>query len=159
MGETSQHDAAVTGPDWRRRAEASLAAAGHRSGGARGAVIELLSHHSCALSAHEIADGLRRDGTKVGLASVYRALDLLEAHGLLQRIDLPEGGSRFEPAVPGGEHHHHAVCDLCGELTPFEDARLEAVIDEVSARMPHRITTHDVVLRGVCRRCAGGEAR
>ena len=45
--------------------------------------------------------------------------------GLVQRVDLGDGGSRYEPILPGGEHHHHAVCDTCGKVTPFEDERLE----------------------------------
>lgn len=53
----------------------ALSGAGRRAGGARTAVVELLAGQSCCLSAQEIADELRTSRTKVGLASIYRALD------------------------------------------------------------------------------------
>jgi Fur family ferric uptake transcriptional regulator len=66
---------------WTERAEATLAAAGHRRGGARRALLELLDRQECALTAQEIEDALRvRDKSErvVSRASVYRILDELE---------------------------------------------------------------------------------
>jgi ABC-2 type transport system ATP-binding protein len=106
-------------------------------------------------------DELRSGGEGVGLASVYRTLDLLHGLGLVQRVDVGEGGQRYEPVVPGGEHHHHAVCDSCGRLTRFEDPSLERALERLSDRLGHRGAAHDVVIRGTCARCerpAGGAA-
>ncbi len=74
--------------DWAISARAALKGAGHRSGGAREAVVSLLATQSCCLSAQEIADRLRERGSDIGIASVYRALDLLHEMGLVQRVDL-----------------------------------------------------------------------
>jgi Fur family ferric uptake transcriptional regulator len=139
---------------WSERAQRTLSEAGHRSGGARTAVVELLARQSCCLSAQEIADELRGKGTDVGLASVYRALDLLHEMGLVQRVEIGEGGSRYEPIVPGGEHHHHAVCDSCGRVTAFEDERLEHALERLAGRLRHSMSGHDIVIRGDCARCA-----
>ena len=70
-------------------------------GGARKAVVDLLSRQDCCLSAQEIRDELRSEGPGVGLASVYRAIELLLALGLVQRVDVGEGGQRYEAVVPG----------------------------------------------------------
>jgi Fur family transcriptional regulator, ferric uptake regulator len=139
---------------WSERAQRTLSEAGHRSGGARTAVVELLARQSCCLSAQEIADELRGKGTDVGLASVYRALDLLHEMGLVQRVEIGEGGSRYEPIVQGGEHHHHAVCDSCGRVTAFEDERLEHALERLAGRLRHSMSGHDIVIRGDCARCA-----
>ena len=56
----------------------------------------------------------------------------------MQRVEVGDGGARFEAVVPGGEHHHHAVCERCGRLTPFEDEDLERAI--APARRPARHT-------------------
>ena len=144
---------------WAETANGALRDAGHRAGGARGAVVELLSRQSCCLSAQEIAEGLRADGSTVGLASVYRALDLLHGMGLVQRVDLGDGGQRYEPILPGGEHHHHAVCDSCGRVTAFEDERLESDLERLAARLRHSVNAHDVVIHGSCRRCVGSPGR
>jgi Fur family ferric uptake transcriptional regulator len=135
-------------------AQVTLSEAGHRAGGARSAVVELLARQSCCLSAQEIADQLGAEGRNVGLASVYRALDLLHGMGLVQRVELGDGGSRYEPVLPGGEHHHHAVCDSCGRVTAFEDERLESDLERLAGRLQHSINAHEVVIHGACRRCA-----
>ena len=140
--------------EWAESAQRALNDAGHRAGGARGAVVELLAGQSCCLSAQEITEQLRGSGTKVGLASVYRALDLLHEMALVQRVDLGDGGARFEPILPGGEHHHHAVCDRCGRVTAFEDERLESDLERLGRRLKHSIRAHELVIHGACRRCA-----
>ena len=140
--------------EWEDRARSALSEAGHRAGGARGAVVSLLGHQSCCLSAQEISDELRESGSDVGIASIYRALDLLHGLGLVQRVEFGEGVARFEPVTPGGEHHHHAVCDRCGRVTPFEDERLERHLDRLAGNLRHSMSGHDLVIHGECRRCA-----
>jgi Fur family transcriptional regulator, ferric uptake regulator len=142
------------GADWASRAHRGLELAGYRAGGARGAVVDHLSRQDCCLSAQEIADGLRAQGRGVGIASVYRAIDLLHGMGLVQRVDVGEGGTRYEPLIPGGEHHHHVVCDSCGRVAAFEDAPLEQAIDRLGRRLGHAVSGHEVVIRGTCPRCA-----
>jgi len=139
--------------DWEHRARAALSESGHRAGGARAAVIELLAPQSCCLSAQEISEDLRKAGNDVGIASIYRALDLLHELGLVQRVEFGEGAARFEPVVPGGEHHHHAVCDTCGRVTAFEDERLERQLERLAGRLRHSMSGHDLVIHGECSRC------
>jgi Fur family ferric uptake transcriptional regulator len=115
--------------------------------------VELLGSQDCCLSAQEIFDALRADGRRVGIASVYRVLDVLSGLQLVQRIDVGDGVARYEPAHPGGEHHHHLVCDDCGRVVAFEDERLEQALEGLSTRLAHEIAAHDVVLRGECADC------
>jgi Fur family ferric uptake transcriptional regulator len=147
----------ATGKQWSESAGRTLSESGRRAGGARRAVVELLARQSCCLSAQEIADQLRKSGSRVGLASIYRALDLLLENGLVQRVDLGDGGLRYEPILPGGEHHHHAVCDSCGRVTAFEDDRLEGALERLAGRLKHSISAHEVVIHGDCRRCAAAK--
>ena len=153
MRETREGERATRG-EWSDRARLALGAGGHRAGGAREAVVELLSRQDCCLSAQEISDRIRSEGGGVGLASVYRTLDLLHGMGLVQRVDVGEGGLRYEPVVPGGEHHHHAVCDTCGRVTAFEDERLEQQLERLAGRLHHSMSGHDIVIHGDCPRCA-----
>jgi Fur family ferric uptake transcriptional regulator len=139
---------------WAENANRALREAGHRAGGARGAVIDQLSGQRCCLSAQEISDELGGRGRDVGLASVYRALELLHGMGLVQRVDFGDGEHRYEPIQPGGEHHHHAICDSCGKVTAFEDAKLESALHRLAGRLSHSIRAHDVVIHGACSRCA-----
>jgi Fur family ferric uptake transcriptional regulator len=87
---------------------------------------------------------------------VYRAIDLLHDLGLVQRVDVGEGGTRYEPVIPGGEHHHHVICDSCGRVAAFEDAAMERAIDRLGRRLGHSVSGHEVVIRGTCPRCSRG---
>jgi len=138
--------------EWRQHAVEELRRAGHRSGGARSAVVDLMAGQHCCLTAQDIFDRLREDGTVVGIASVYRALELLSRMGLVRRVDLAEA-AYYEPAHPGGEHHHHVVCDRCGKVAQFEDEALESAIERLAGRLKYSVAEHDVVLRGACPDC------
>ena len=138
---------------WTDTALARLRAASGRSGGARRLVVELLGEQDCCLSAQEVYDRVRAGGGRVGIASVYRALDGLDELGLVQRVDLGDGIARFEPAHVGGDHHHHLVCDDCGKVEPFEDPSLESAIERVADGRGYVVAAHDVVLRGACEAC------
>lgn len=147
--------ASGTGASWAEHALVALQEAGLRRGGARTAVVATLAGHDCAVTALELDEELRRRDPPVGRASVYRALDQLERLGLVQRVEASRGTAAFERVEPDGHHHHHAICRRCGRLEPFEDPALERAIDDASGRVGFEVSEHDVVLRGLCERCAG----
>src|SRR6266702_2192148 len=144
---------------WTEATIASLRSKGHRNGGARRAVIELLGRQHCCLTAQEIFDQLRAEGRRVGTASVYRALEQLTKDGFVQRIDVGAGAARFEPIHADGEHHHHLVCDDCGKVEAFADDELERALRKVEGKTGYMVAGHDVVLRGACRDCVPATAR
>ncbi len=138
---------------WTDHVLARMRAETGRSGGARRVVVELLGRQDCCLSAQEIHDAVRSEGSRVGVASVYRALESLDALGLTQRVDLGDGVSRFERVDLRGDHHHHLVCDDCGKVEPFEDTALEQALERVAGGRGYEVAAHDVVLRGACGDC------
>jgi len=138
---------------WAEETLRRLLAKGMRQGGARRAVVELLGEQDCCLTAQEILDRLRAADRKVGIASVYRILDLLVSEGYVQKIELGSGICRYEPIQPGGEHHHHLVCDSCGKVEPFEDPSLERALGRVEQSSGYDVSLHDVVLHGACGDC------
>jgi Fur family ferric uptake transcriptional regulator len=139
---------------WANHALETLDRAGHRRGGARRAVVDLLGRQSCCLSALEIFDGLRKARRPVGIASVYRALEALVDLRLVKRVDAGDGIARYEPAPANGEHHHHLVCRDCGKVEAFTDPRLERAIDRVAGGLGYSVDEHEVLLTGVCADCA-----
>jgi Fur family transcriptional regulator, ferric uptake regulator len=146
--------AGLRAPGWSTYAHQRLAGTGFRRGGARTAVIDLLDGEACALSAIEIEDALRDGGRRVGRATVYRVLDELDGLGLITRLEIGDGLTRFETVFPDGtQHHHHLVCDGCGKLTPFTDDELERTIRRVARREAFAINDHDVTLHGSCENC------
>jgi Fur family ferric uptake transcriptional regulator len=148
------HSATTDG--WVQRAEATLAAAGHKRGGARRAVVELLERQQSALTAVEIEDALRGGEARrrVSRASVYRILEELERLRLVQRVQAGQAMVRYERVCEHEEHHHHLVCDECGVVMPFSDQALESAIETLSERVPLKVSEHEIVLHGSCQDCA-----
>ena len=134
---------------WVERAEAALAQAGRKRGGARRAMLELLDGQRCALSAVQIEEALRRGERRgVSRASVYRILDELERLRLVQRVETGQAMVRYERVCDSHEHHHHLVCDECGLVMPFSDAGLERAIEKLSGEVPLAVSEHEIVLHG-----------
>ena len=140
--------------DWIGHARETLERDGYRLSAPRSAVVETLATLGCSVTAKEIADRLREEGEDVGVASIYRTLDLLDRLRLARRVDAAEGVARYEPIDPSGDHHHHIVCEHCGQVTAFEGAVLEAAIEQLSRRVEYAIDAHDVTLRGKCPSCS-----
>jgi Fur family ferric uptake transcriptional regulator len=139
--------------DWTSSATEALREGGYRRGGARRAVVELLADQHCCLTAQQIHDRLRTARRGVGIASVYRVLEQLVQLGLVQRVEVGDGMTRYEPLHPGGvHHHHHVVCDHCGKVEAFSDDALERAIDDTAERLAYA-ARHEVVLRGACADC------
>lgn len=132
---------------WLEHSQAVLRGAGLRASAGRTAVVELLGRQSCLLSAQDISDRLRREGSRGSTATVYRALETLHELGLVRRFDSGEGVARYEPVDPSGEHHHHIVIEDSGDVLPFEDAELERAIAGLGERLGLALTSHDVILR------------
>lgn len=142
---------------WVEHATERLAAEGFRRGGARRAVLEALDAQSCAISPLELEGLLQAgDGRSVGRASVYRVLDELERLRLVARVEVGHGIARYEPVRPDGHHHHHLVCDNCGDVAPFEDDELEATISRLAGRVDFDVSQHEIVLHGSCAGCRAG---
>jgi Fur family ferric uptake transcriptional regulator len=139
--------------DWVGHAHRTLERGGYRLSTPRSAVVETLADLGCSVTAKEIADRLHERGQDVGVASIYRTLELLDGLRLARRVDAAEGVARYEPVDPSGEHHHHLVCDTCGEVSVFEDTDLERAIERLAKRVDYVIAAHDVTLRGECPDC------
>lgn len=140
--------------EWIELAERRMQEEGHRSSLPRASVLELIARQDCVLTVQEIVDQLRAAERPVGIATVYRTLELLETLKLIQRLDVGGGSTRYEAALPGGaHHHHHLVCDRCGRVTPFEDEELERAINQLAGRLDYSVGEHDVILKGSCPAC------
>jgi Fur family transcriptional regulator, ferric uptake regulator len=139
--------------DWIGHARDTLERDGYRLSGPRSAVVEALATLGCSVTAKEIADRLHESGQDVGVASIYRTLELLDRLRLAKRVDAAEGVARYEPIDPSGDHHHHLVCERCGEVTAFEDRELEQAIEQLARRVDYAVDGHDVTLRGECPGC------
>jgi len=79
----------------------------------RAAVADILARTDEFRSAQQIHSALEAEGTKVGLATVYRNLQTLAEAGAVDQVRSAEGEVLYR-ACEKQEHHHHVVCRRCG---------------------------------------------
>jgi Fur family transcriptional regulator, ferric uptake regulator len=141
--------------DWATQTQDALAAQGHRRSAARRVVVELLAERDCCVTVPELYEAARAAGQPIGIASVYRVLDLLTEKGFVQKVDLGDAHAHYEKVDHARDHHHHLVCDECGRVQAFADDKLEAALRRIESETRFSVQSHDVLLRGACGDCRG----
>jgi len=118
----------------------------------RDRIAEVLFAADDHLSVEAIARRLKDRGEHVGLATIYRTLDVLVDSGLVRAHNFGEGFKRYEP-MPAQQHHGHLVCVRCGAVSEFQHERLERMLALIAdeARFTHQ--RHRVEIYGTCRAC------
>ena len=111
-------------------------------------------HPDSHLSAEDVYQIVRDDASDIGLATVYRTLELLSELDLLSQINFGDGRSRYELNRTGeGHHHHHLICIYCGKVAEFDDDLLDQLEKEVAVQNGFQILDHQVKFFGHCKEC------
>lgn len=121
-------------------------------------VLEVLAdHRDKHLTAEDIYELVREDYPDIGLATIYRTVQLLLEMQLVDRISLDDGCVRYEigesGAGEGKHHHHHLICKTCGKVIPFRDDLLEELERHIEKETGFHVLDHELKFFGVCREC------
>ncbi|MFC2571241.1 MAG: Fur family transcriptional regulator [Campylobacter sp.] len=93
----------------------------------------------------------------VGIATVYRTLNLLEEAEMVTSISFGSQGKKFELATK--PHHDHMICRRCGTIIEFEDQTIEKRQSSIAKEHGFKLTGHMMQLYGVCKECTAKEAK
>jgi len=121
----------------------------------RQALVELLAEVDQPLTIPQLLE--RRHG--MAQSSVYRNLAVLERAGVVHRVLTTDDFARYELAEDLTEHHHHLICEVCGDVTDVTlpsgtEAKLEAALARVAKRHGFTVEHHRLDLVGTCGRCS-----
>lgn len=108
------------------------------------------------LSAEEVYQLSREKEEEIGLATIYRTLDLLEELGLLSKINFGDGRSRYELAqddLNTAHNHHHLICLKCGRILEVEEDLLHQLEEIVEKKHQFSVVNHHLQFYGYCNRC------
>ena len=109
------------------------------------------------LSAEEVHDILKQRSADIGLATVYRSLELLcdKEIGILQKIEFGDGCARYELNLtePNTHQHHHLICTKCKKVTEFSEDMLDALETDIMKKCGFKVTDHQVKFFGLCEEC------
>lgn len=120
-------------------------------------VLEALAASGGHMTADALLQWAAQRYPALNLATVYRTLDLLVAHGLVAQTDLGSGVSYFE--LVGESPHHHLVCERCGAVSDLDAELLAPLTQRLLDTYGFRANLRHVALFGTCRTCqASAEA-
>lgn len=103
------------------------------------------------ITADEVAEVARAEIGAISLQSVYDALGVLVAEGLIRRIQPAGSAARFEDRV--GDNHHHLICRVCGRLVDVECAVGAAPCLTAADDLGYEIDEAEVAYWGRCPDC------
>jgi len=116
----------------------------------RRALLDQIADHEGSFTAVELFQEARQREPKLGLATVYRTVELLRRTGCVRQLvgDARPGYVRCEPG-----HHHHLVCLSCGAVEETELCGAPSS-SQLRRRYGFHAETHELDIYGTCARCA-----
>lgn len=135
---------------------------GRRMTEARHAVLDALSERGEHLTAEEVHKAASRRYPNIGLATVYRTLELMTRLGLASKFDTGDDKARYEladgPSAKG--HHHHLVCTSCRKIIDYSDfikeemELLRRTEEGLAKKYGFKIKSHVMQFYGLCKECS-----
>lgn len=114
----------------------------------------LLERESDHLSAEEIFLLVKDKAPEIGLATVYRTLELLSELSIVDKINFGDGVSRYDLRKEGVNHfHHHLVCMECGSVEEVMEDLLGEVEKIVEDDWQFQVKDHRLTFHGICKQC------
>lgn len=117
-------------------------------------VLVLLENDKDHLSAEEIYMLVKQKSPEIGLATVYRTVEMLTELRVVDKISFNDGVARYDLRKEGANHfHHHLLCLECGDIEEIEEDLLGDVEVLVEQTFAFKVTDHRLTFHGVCQKC------
>jgi Fur family ferric uptake transcriptional regulator len=113
----------------------------------------LLNNVGKHLSAEEVYNIVKEENLEIGLATVYRTLELLSDIDVLQKLNFDDGKTRYEFNDNEIHHHHHLICLNCSKVSEFEDDLLDTLEANILEKCNFKVVDHKVKFYGYCKDC------
>ncbi len=109
------------------------------------------------LSIDEIYELVKKRCPEIGLATVYRTMQLLDETKIAYKHNFNDGKSRYEIILDEDHQHHHLICTKCGMIIEVEEDLLDNIEHEIEKKYDFRIINHNVKFYGYCNKCRTGK--
>lgn len=114
-------------------------------------VLQTLEHAGGFASAQEVHQLIAGEGDRIGLTTIYRALQNLQKNNLVDVLRRDDGEAIYR--FCGEAHHHHLVCNKCGRTVEIEGGAIEKWATSVAAEHGFRDVGHSAEIFGTCSFC------
>ena len=107
------------------------------------------------LSIEEIYNLVKQSCPEIGLATVYRTVQILDDINVVSKLDLNDGCLRYELSLNNEDdhNHHHLICNNCGAVIEVREDLLDMLEETIEKNYDFKIKDHDLRVFGICKNC------
>lgn len=113
-------------------------------------IVENKGNH---LSTEEIYEIVKKRCPEIGLATVYRTMQMFDEADMVYKHNFNDGRSRYELNLNEDHQHHHLICTKCGRVVEVEEDLLEQLEHEIEKKYNFEVVNHNVKFYGYCHIC------
>ena len=114
-------------------------------------IIAVFQSHLVPLTLDEVHEKVKQKLPKTAYSTVFRVVQSLVRNRKLHAVDWKDRGGRYEWAQR--QHHHHLVCNSCGDISDIHDSVLNIKLEDISKKTGFIIKDHSIELMGTCSNC------
>lgn len=116
-------------------------------------VLKVLFKSEIHLSAEALLYEVQKEyKITMGIATVYRILNLLEELDIVKNIEI-EGNDSKLYELNLVSHHDHLVCTECKKIVEFFNENLETLQEKIALKNGFRLESHNMLIYGICKDC------
>lgn len=123
---------------------------GQRNTRQREILQRIFRHAPGPLGVRKLLELAQAEVDKIGIATVYRTVRLLEESKEIRPVTLPDGEIQWESSDRG--HHHHFLCRLCSTVTDFAGCPVHVHTESLPEGFV--VESHELTLVGTCVKCS-----
>lgn len=106
------------------------------------------------MTAEEIYQYIIVDNPGIGLATIYRNVQLLNELKIIEKLSLADGFTRYELALNEEDHrHHHLICNNCGKVIEVREDLMESIEKIFNENYGFLVSDHQTKFFGLCKEC------
>lgn len=114
----------------------------------------LLENEQDHLSAEDVYMLVKTKAPEIGLATVYRTLELLSELNVVEKINFGDGVARYDLRRDGNHHHHHhLICVQCGNVEEIMEDWLLPLEEKLEKEFQFTVIDHRLDFQGICKNC------
>jgi len=112
------------------------------------------------LTVDEIYELVREQYLDIGMATIYRTVQVLVDLNILDKASFDDGYSRYElkrVRSSNRRRHHHAICQTCGNVISFEKDLLEGMEQVLYHALQFTAIDYEIKIYGYCKACTNNK--
>lgn len=113
-------------------------------------ILDTLKSNVVHPTAEYIYEILKKEDSKISLATLYRNLNQLAENGIIKKIDGLESSSHYDHNTHA---HYHFICDNCKKVFDVSCGIAPDIVKKIEDETGFIVSSHDIIIHGICKNC------